>query len=613
MERRRQLVAGGLQPLGAKKPRTIGSSGFGEDLGSTDYTGPPKIARNPRAKSSKDKGRKDANSGAGSPIPDVDADDSSDPIDFLSTREPEIASSSKAKSGSAPTSTLTPQPAPFGRARPNRPASKPGSTSNAAAKPKVPGYPGRKARRIVDSDEEDAVSRSPSRSKTRSWGSKESSPPSEQERGSAKPMVRGPQPAPFKRRVQSEETIIGNDKTPTLVPKLPAPPPWKTGSTTQVGSKPDTTEDLPEHDNVSTSQRVGESQIDRESLKGMRIPKRDDKKSKTITPVPIKESRTEPKKTTSFPMAGYAKQVAAKQVDDGTISGSPRKRFKAYDMELPLDPHDICPFCDEPFPEHPSPDLIQLLADLKKTAVSEPRIRNPHGLTAPLMTYINLCQMHRAESTHVEQGRRNHWPSVIDWDDVRERLKSPEVTKALRRIIEDPHSSEFYVTLYNNIKRDGALKAASIRAQLDTFELSYPGYYGEQGLLVLFDTLNELFPNLTSEECRPLTARQFFMSVLVPEAAALLIERDMDCTHEEALSTLRESRQYGLTMFPDRGGFFGSGKGDHMDEAGAKQLKWRKDMVRLTYTGNHPETASSPTFKTRFLEDEADPDILIVD
>ncbi|CAE6483526.1 unnamed protein product [Rhizoctonia solani] len=229
------------------------------------------------------------------------------------------------------------------------------------------------------------------------------------------------------------------------------------------------------------------------------------------------------------------------------------------------------------------------------------------------MTYINLCQMHRAESTYVEQGRQNHWPSVIDWDDVLERLKSPEIVKALRNIIDDPHSSEFFVTFYNNIRRDGALKAASIRAQLDTFELSHPGYYGEQGLLILFDTLNELFPNLTSEECRPLSARQFFMSVLVPEAAALLIEQDMDCTHQEALITLRESRQYGLAMFPDRGGFFGSGKGDHMDEAGAKQLEWRKEVAGLTYPGHHAEIAQSSMFKTRFLEKETDPDVLIVD
>lgn len=103
--------------------------------------------------------------------------------------------------------------------------------------------------------------------------------------------------------------------------------------------------------------------------------------------------------------------------------------------------------------------------------------------------------------------------------------------------------------------------------------------YGEQGVLVIFDVLTERFPNLSTGETKPLEPRQFLLSVLVPEAAALLIEQDRHCTHEEALATLRESRAYGQMMFPDRGGLSGSGVGDHMDEAGAKQLKWRQEMV----------------------------------
>ncbi|CAE6468424.1 unnamed protein product [Rhizoctonia solani] len=624
MERRRQHGVGDLQPLGPKKNRMMITYGFGEDLGSTDYTERPKVARNSRAKSSKEK-EKDEASSRGSPVMDVDPDESQDPIDIISLQEPEISSSSKAKSASVTGSKPTPQPAPFGRSRSTQPESKPSSMSNIVSKPKPTDHQTGKTRRKIDSDEENTVFQPSSRSISRPGESKESSPPSEQETKGVKPAARGPQPAPFKRRVQPEETVMEKNKTSLMALKLPAPPPWKTGGTLQVGSKLNTMEGLSDHNDVSATQRVGESQIDRDSLKNMRIPKKNDKNPKAVTSVSIKESRMESKKTSAFPMAGYAKQVAAKQVEDDTGPRSPRKRFKPDDVErifkqveadelmAPLDPHNLCPFCDEPFPDNPSPDLIQLLTDLKKIAVSEPRLRNPNGLTAPLMTYINLCQMHRAESTYVEQGRRNHWPSIIDWDDVRERLKSSEIVKALRDIIDYPHSSKFFVTFYDNIKRDGALKAASIRAQLDTFELSHPGYYGEQGLLVLFDTLNELFPNLTSEECRPLTARQFFMSVLVPEAAALLIEQDMDCTHEEALITLRESRQYGLAMFPDRGGFFGSGKGDHMDEAGAKQLKWRKDVVGSTYPGNHVEIAQSHIFKTRFPEEETDPDVLIVD
>ncbi|KAJ1306596.1 hypothetical protein OPQ81_007595 [Rhizoctonia solani] len=570
MERRRQDGVGSLQPLGTKKNRRMGNSGFGEDLGSTDYTERPQIARNPRAKSTQDKDMEDANSRVGSPIVDLDPDESGDPIDFLSAQESQASTSSK-------------------KPRPAQSASKSEQLSTLIM-------------RVITS-----IRTRQRRHQT-------------------------PQPAPFKRRTQPEETLTIKEKPSTSAPRIPAPPPWKSGAISQVGSKMDTTGGSLDEGNIPPSQRVGESQIDRESLKTVKIPKKNDMSSKAITPVAAKGSRAEPKKTAAFPMAGYAKGAAAKQLDEINRFRSPRKRFKPDEVERilkqaeqdelmgiddetlpPLDPQSLCPFCDEPFPDNPSPDLMQLLADLKKTAVPEPRLRNPNGLTAPLMTYINLCQMHRAESKYVEQGRRNHWPSVIDWDDVRERLKSSGVVKALRSIIADPHSSGFFVTFYNKIRRDGVLKAASIRAQLDTFELSHPGYYGEQGLLVFFDTLNELFPNLTSEECKPLTTRQFFTSVLVPEAAALLIKQDMDCTYEEALTILRESRQYGLAMFPDRGGFFGSGTGDHMDEAGAKQLKWRKDMVGSSYPGNGPEIALSPIVITRFLEDETDPDLLVVD
>ncbi|KAG8688931.1 hypothetical protein FRC08_011187 [Ceratobasidium sp. 394] len=324
--------------------------------------------------------------------------------------------------------------------------------------------------------------------------------------------------------------------------------------------------------------------------------------------------------------------MAAMEVDPP----SPRKRFRPEEIErllqsptnpddslnvgddtlLHVDPKDLCPFCDELLPDNPSPDLLRTMAELRLLAKPEPRPRNPLGLTAPLTTFINLCHMHRAESTHVQRGKDNNWPAVIDWNNVRKRLRGMQIVDALREIISDPESSEFFVTLSETIKRDGALKAASIKAQLDSFELSHPGYYGEQGTLVFFDVLTELFPDLSPEECKPLQPREFFLSVLVPEAAALLVEQDMNCTHEEALVILRESRQYGQMMFPDRGDHLGSDESDRMDEAGAKQLQWRKGMIRavtkpssVTGTGSSDEpTKVKPTPKETF-EDE----VLILD
>ncbi|CAE6460786.1 unnamed protein product [Rhizoctonia solani] len=649
MERRRQQGVGNLQALEEVKSCRTPNSGFGEDLGFTNFTGRPKIARNPKAPSRRAKETDSAGLRVESPVMDADADTSYDPLDIISLQESEATSyKQKNRTNTAPKLKNAPQPPPFAKLNSTQLESESSSVTNTSTKTKPTHNKTVKAIASSDSDEE-STSRMSSRPKANSKESNGSSSSARESRN-INPNNRGPKPAPFKGRARPQGPTPENDMPSTPVPKMPAPPPWKAGGTSKAGPKANIPEPISSHDNLSASQRVGESQIDRRSLRNVKIPKKNDKNptiTKAIAQVPRKEFPVEPKKTAAFPMAKYAKEMAAKQADDLVNSHSPRKRFKADDMEriferakqdelmgiddetmrkfapiwypsitdilIAVDAQSLCPFCDEPFPDNPSPDLVQLLEDLKKIAVLEPRLRNPQGLTAPLMTYINLCQMHRAESTYVEHGRRNRWPSVIDWDSVRERLKSSNVVRALRSIINDPHSSDFFVTFDNNIKRDGALKAASIRAQLDTFELSHPGYYGEQGLLIFFDTLNELFPNLTAEESKPLTTRQFFMSVLVPEAAALLIEEDMDCTHEEALIILRESRQYGLAMFPDRGGFFGSGKGDHMDEAGAKQLKWRKDMVGSNHPSNQPEISQSFEFQSRFLEDETDPDILIVD
>lgn len=83
--------------------------------------------------------------------------------------------------------------------------------------------------------------------------------------------------------------------------------------------------------------------------------------------------------------------------------------------------------------------------------------------------------MHRAESVHVALGRKHNWPAVIDWGNVRLRLENPFVVAALQDIISDPHKSSFFTALYDTIKRDGILKASSIKGQLDNFELSHPG------------------------------------------------------------------------------------------------------------------------------------------
>ncbi|KAG8685269.1 hypothetical protein FRC09_014858, partial [Ceratobasidium sp. 395] len=167
-----------------------------------------------------------------------------------------------------------------------------------------------------------------------------------------------------------------------------------------------------------------------------RIPKKG--QAQSLASNPTKEpTPPAPKRTPAeFPMAAYARENAAKLAAQATEPPSPRKRFRPEEIErllqspsklddslnignetqLNVDPKDLCPFCDELLPDNPSPDLLRTMAELKLLAQPEPRHRNPFGLTAPLTTFINLCHMHRAESTYVQRGKENHWPVTINWN-----------------------------------------------------------------------------------------------------------------------------------------------------------------------------------------------------
>ncbi|KAG9104232.1 hypothetical protein FRC06_004216 [Ceratobasidium sp. 370] len=591
MEKRRQEIgAQYLRPLGRSA-----MSGLGENLGSTDFK-----SKNPTVGSVRPKlvpNRTRPKRAVTPPSPAA----SDDPIDFLSSQaSARSGSSARVTPSSSNKPGPVPQPPPFSKAKSVGVAPRPKLSS----KPAPPSGPVRYRNPPNGSDDSNDSSSShpaaPSTASASSLPPRSSRSSAESEDVQVKPARRVvPAPAPFASLVRPRPATEEPPKPTSSAPK-PAPPPFKGVSTTLP--KPKRTASASPFDQRGLSNVQPPATTDPvatpASLKDMpRIPR----KGQVSALVPGKEPPPPPKRVPAeFPMAAYAREAAAKMAAMEVDPPSPRNRFRPEDIErllqsstnlddslnvgddtlLHVDPEDLCPFCDELLPDNPSPYLLQTMAELRLLAKPEPRPRNPLGLTAPLTTFINLCHMHRAESTHVQRGKENHWPVVIDWNSVRKRLSSIQIVDALREIISNPESSEFFVTLSRAIKRDGALKAASIKAQLDSFELSHPGYYGEQGTVVFFEVLIELFPELSPEECKPLQPREFFLSVLVPEAAALLVEQDMNCTRKEALVILRESRQYGQMMFPDRGDPLGWGESGHMDEAGAKQLQWRKDMIQ---------------------------------
>lgn len=61
-------------------------------------------------------------------------------------------------------------------------------------------------------------------------------------------------------------------------------------------------------------------------------------------------------------------------------------------------------------------------------------------------------------------------------------------------------------------------------------------------------------PVMTKAPIQPLNVANFVRRVLVPEAASLLIQEDLQISRDQALKVMKESREYGAAMFPESDG-----------------------------------------------------------
>jgi hypothetical protein len=82
--------------------------------------------------------------------------------------------------------------------------------------------------------------------------------------------------------------------------------------------------------------------------------------------------------------------------------------------------------------------------------------------------------------------------------------------------------------------------------------LTWIASYGEQGFLLIAQTVRAFMSGLDTISIAPIEPNDFLLRVMVPEATLLLIMEDMDVSHEGALEILRKSRQYGLARYPEQ-------------------------------------------------------------
>lgn len=125
--------------------------------------------------------------------------------------------------------------------------------------------------------------------------------------------------------------------------------------------------------------------------------------------------------------------------------------------------------------------------------------------------------------------------------------------------------------------------------------------YGEQGSIIIHQTLFDLFPPSTFDASliSPLAPAEFIQRILVPEAAVRLIAQDLCVDMEDAIVTLRDSAQYGVAMFPDTGENNSRGPGGDDDEMDvADQIVMERARVR------RKELAEEERVEKEMLEEE---------
>jgi len=106
-------------------------------------------------------------------------------------------------------------------------------------------------------------------------------------------------------------------------------------------------------------------------------------------------------------------------------------------------------------------------------------------------------------------------------------------------------------------------------------------------------------PVLTSAHCEPLTASDFIYWVLIPELAILLIQEDLGVSYREAFEAMKNSREFGLSVFgveegEQAGGALMAGWDEHAEEVASGDERGITILRRkLTKSTQHRKSRTS--------------------
>ncbi|KAJ6467946.1 RTC4-like domain-containing protein, partial [Mycena vulgaris] len=173
-----------------------------------------------------------------------------------------------------------------------------------------------------------------------------------------------------------------------------------------------------------------------------------------------------------------------------------------------------------------------------------------------------VCHRHALESETIPEAEAQGWPTNINWEALKVRVL--EMENDLEQILADRVRKTprmrciFWEDLLRALKAEGPKSVKGLQAQFTNFEKTQPGYYGEQGAVIIHQILYDMFPlgTIDPDLVRPFTPNEFILRILVPEVGMRLIIQDMSLSvdsrldKKRAVAVLRASARYGVAMFP---------------------------------------------------------------
>ncbi|KAF9522000.1 hypothetical protein CPB83DRAFT_734389, partial [Crepidotus variabilis] len=208
----------------------------------------------------------------------------------------------------------------------------------------------------------------------------------------------------------------------------------------------------------------------------------------------------------------------------------------------------LCPFCDNRLPDSPSARLLAALKVLKAKTWLDPLPENPfHRSATSFRVYVDFCTQHRHEKSEIPQAAAAGWLLDVDFGGIFDRVSRNVVCLAA---VKDDKENVFFKQALNVYKGD-SLRMQGVSAQYSHFDRIGAGYYGGPGNHIILTTLRHLFPksSIPANDIHPLSYSIYLEEVLALEAAVLLIQDDLKLSYSDAVSVLRESRQFGYNRY----------------------------------------------------------------